>query len=203
MLRKIFEIILFKNGLWTVFAKVKFLIYGIKFGKNLKVYGPIFVRKLFNTNLEIGDNVTLLPNVEFKLIMNGEIIIKNNVQIDTCSRIVAARKKIILEENVHLGPFCIVNGGEEIIFGKNTITSSHCSFNSSEHTLSEKTDNFTDSYKYGKLIIGENCWIGSHVIVVPNVKIGKKCVIGAHSFVNNDLNENSIAYGIPAKANAN
>lgn len=203
MLKNIFEIILMKNGFWTSLAKIKFLINGIKYGNNLKAYGPIFIRKLSNTNLEIGNNVIFLPNVEFKLIMNGEVIIKNGVQIDTCSRIVGARKKITLEENVHLGPFCIVNGGEDITFGKNTITSGHCSFNSSEHILSDKTANFTDSYKYGKLVIGEDCWIGSHVIIVPNINIGKKCIIGAHSFVNKNLNENSIAFGVPAKEHKN
>jgi galactoside O-acetyltransferase len=203
MLKNIFEIILLKNGFWTSLAKIKFLINGIKYGNNLKAYGPIFIRKHFKTKLEIGDNVTLLPNIEFKIIMNGEVIIKNGVQIDTCSRIVGAIKKITLEENVHLGPFSIVNGGEEIIIGKNTITSGHCSFNSSEHILSDKTGNFTNSYKYGRLVIGEDCWIGSHVIIVPNVNIGRKCIIGAHSLVNKNLSENSIAFGVPAKEHKN
>lgn len=199
MFKKIFEIITLNNGFWTAWAKLKFLIHGVKFGENLKVYGPIYLRKISNTNLKIGSNVIFLPNIEFKLIMNGEIIIKNGVQIDTCSRIVAARKKIILEENVHLGPFCIINGGENVIFGKNTITSGHCSFNSSEHTLSNNTGKYSDSYKYGQLTIGENCWVGSHVIMVPNVKIGNNSIIGAHSFVNSDFKDNSVAYGIPAK----
>ena len=46
--------------------------------------------------------------------------------------------------------------------------------------------------------IGQNCWIGSHVICVPNIKIGKNCIIGAHSFINKDIEDNSIAFGIPA-----
>ena len=29
-------------------------------------------------------------------------------------------------------------------------------------------------------------------------KIGKQCIIGAHSFVNRDIPENSTAYGVPA-----
>ena len=175
---------------------------GIKFGKNLKTYGPVFIRKFQGTNLSIGNNVILLPNIEFKLIMDGQIVLKDGVQIDTCSRIVAARKKIILEENVHLGPFSIINGGDNISIGKNTITSGHCSFNSSEHFLSKTTGHFTDNYRYGELNIGQNCWIGSHVIFVPNIKIGKNCIIGAHSFINKDIEDNSIAFGIPADASA-
>jgi len=35
--------------------------------------------------------------------------------------------------------------------------------------------------------------------MVPNVKIGNNSIIGAHSFVNSDFKDNSVAYGIPAK----
>lgn len=203
MLKKIIEIILLKNGFWTSIAKIKFLLKKIEFGQNLIVYGPIFIRKLPNTSFVIGNDVIFLPNVEFKLIMDGQLIIRDGVQIDTCSRVVTAKKKVILEENVHLGAFSIINGGDDITIGKNTITSSHCSINSSEHLLSKKTGNFTNSYKYGEVKIGENCWIGSHVIIIPKIKIGKQCIIGAHSFVNRDIPENSTAYGVPAVSKKN
>ena len=34
---------------------------------------------------------------------------------------------------------------------------------------------------------------------MPGVKIGANAVVGAHSFVNKDIPENSVAYGVPAK----
>ena len=51
----------------------------------------------------------------------------------------------------------------------------------------------------GPIIIGEGCWIGQNVIVLPNVNIGDKCVIGANSVVTNDIPSYSIAVGMPAK----
>ena len=47
--------------------------------------------------------------------------------------------------------------------------------------------------------------IGSDVVIYPNVTIiggihiGNNCVIGANSFVNTDIPENSVVAGVPAK----
>ncbi|MDD5253477.1 MAG: acyltransferase [Candidatus Nanoarchaeia archaeon] len=53
--------------------------------------------------------------------------------------------------------------------------------------------------KEGKVIIGEGSWIGTNVTILPNVKIGKCCIIGANSLVTKDIPDYSIAFGIPAK----
>ena len=45
--------------------------------------------------------------------------------------------------------------------------------------------------------IGNNVWLGSNVIVLPGVKIGDGCVIGAGSVVTKDIEANSVAVGIP------
>lgn len=47
--------------------------------------------------------------------------------------------------------------------------------------------------------IGENCWFGAGVIVVPGVTIGKNVVIGAGSIVTKDLPDNVVAVGNPCK----
>ena len=53
--------------------------------------------------------------------------------------------------------------------------------------------------KYGRIIIDENCFIGSGTIIMPNVHIGKNCVIGAGSIVTKDIPDNSVAVGSPAR----
>lgn len=42
-------------------------------------------------------------------------------------------------------------------------------------------------------------WIGEGVIIMPGVTIGDGSIIGAHSIVNKDVPENTIAAGSPAK----
>lgn len=47
--------------------------------------------------------------------------------------------------------------------------------------------------------IGENCWLGAGVIVVPGVTIGDNVVIGAGSVVTKDIPSNSVAMGTPCR----
>ena len=53
--------------------------------------------------------------------------------------------------------------------------------------------------KIGKIVIGENCFIGDSVTILPNVKIGKNSIIGAGSVVTKPIPNNSVAAGNPAK----
>lgn len=45
--------------------------------------------------------------------------------------------------------------------------------------------------------IGNNCWIGGSVTILPGVTIGDNCTIGAGSVVTRDIPANSIAVGNP------
>jgi acetyltransferase-like isoleucine patch superfamily enzyme len=51
----------------------------------------------------------------------------------------------------------------------------------------------------GRIVIEDNCWIGSNVTITKDVTIGKESVIGANSVVTHDIPEYSIAVGCPAK----
>lgn len=50
----------------------------------------------------------------------------------------------------------------------------------------------------GDVVIGEGSWIGENVCVM-GAKVGKHCVVGANSVVNNDIPDYSVAVGSPAK----
>ena len=51
----------------------------------------------------------------------------------------------------------------------------------------------------GPTRIGDNCWLGAHVVVTSGVSIGERCVIGAGSVVTSDIPDHSIAAGAPAR----
>ena len=49
------------------------------------------------------------------------------------------------------------------------------------------------------VVIGDGSWLGTHVVVAGNIKIGKHCVIGANSVVSKDIPDYCVAVGSPAK----
>jgi acetyltransferase-like isoleucine patch superfamily enzyme len=51
----------------------------------------------------------------------------------------------------------------------------------------------------GPTRIGDNCWLGAHVVITSGVSIGERCVIGAGSVVTRDIPAFSVAAGAPAR----
>lgn len=51
----------------------------------------------------------------------------------------------------------------------------------------------------GAVHIGDNCWLGANVIIMPKVSLGKYCIVAANSYVKKSFPEFSIIGGNPAK----
>ena len=49
------------------------------------------------------------------------------------------------------------------------------------------------------IVIGDNCWIGGDVTILPGVTIGSNTIIGAKSVVTKDIPEGVIAVGNPCR----
>jgi acetyltransferase-like isoleucine patch superfamily enzyme len=60
-------------------------------------------------------------------------------------------------------------------------------------------DRIPDLHLFGKIEIGNNCYIGACAILLPNVTIGDNCLIAAGAVVTKNIPANSVAAGVPAK----
>ena len=58
---------------------------------------------------------------------------------------------------------------------------------------------YKDVVRFGQIRIGDNCFIGDNVTILPNVVIGDNCIIGVGAVVTSDIPDNSVAVGVPAK----
>jgi acetyltransferase-like isoleucine patch superfamily enzyme len=94
-----------------------------------------------------------------------------------------------LGNRVDIGAFTYINAKKGVVIDDFVQMGSHCSL----YSIS------TIDNKEGKITLKKNCRIGSHTIVMPGVTIGKNAIVGAFSFVNTDIPDNTLAYGVPAK----
>jgi len=99
------------------------------------------------------------------------------------------KDQLELGENTDIGAFTYINAKHGVVIEKNVQIGSHCSI----YTVS------TIDNKEGKVIIKENAKLCAHSTVMPGITIGKNSVVGAYSFVNKDIPDNTLAYGIPVK----
>jgi acetyltransferase-like isoleucine patch superfamily enzyme len=98
-------------------------------------------------------------------------------------------KNLKLGSFIDIGAFTYINAKKEVLIEDFVQIGSHCSL----YSVS------TIDNKEGKIVLKKNCRIGTHSVIMPGVTIGKNAVIGAYSFVNTDIPDNTLAYGIPVK----
>lgn len=99
-----------------------------------------------------------------------------------------------------LGEFVYLNGYGGIEIGDKVIIGAGCKFFSHDHNFSDLTKPIWHQGLVKKPIkVEDNVFFGCNVIVLGNVIIKQGSVIGAGSVVTNDVPENSIVAGIPAK----
>ena len=94
-----------------------------------------------------------------------------------------------LDENTDIGAFTYINARYGVEIQEDVQIGSHCSIYSWS----------TIDNKKGKVTLKKNARIGSHSVVMPGVTIGENAVVGAFSFVNEDVPDNAVVMGIPAR----
>ncbi|RPH92735.1 MAG: acyltransferase [Calditrichaeota bacterium] len=60
-------------------------------------------------------------------------------------------------------------------------------------------EQFPDVDVFGKITIGDNTFIGNEAMILPGVRIGSNCIIGAMSVVTHSIADHSVVAGNPAK----
>lgn len=97
--------------------------------------------------------------------------------------------KFTLGYKTDIGAFSYINAENGVIIEDFVQIGSHCSI----YSVS------TIDNKHGEVRLKNGCRIGTHSVIMPGVTIGEGSIIGAFSFVNADIPNGVLAYGVPAK----
>jgi len=118
-------------------------------------------------------------------------------------------KNIQLGTNVSINMNCTFVDCNKIEIGDNVLIASNVQIYTAAHPVeladrltpnwqTESSEYFCRTYAL-PVKIGNGCWIGGGVIILPGVTIGNGSVIGAGSVVTKDIPANCVAVGNPCK----
>ena len=105
---------------------------------------------------------------------------------------------IEIGNNFFLNHNCTILDAGKVIFGDHVFIGPSCGFYTANHPLNYTRRN-QGLEKALPIKVGNNCWFGANVSVMPGVTIGAGCVIAAGAVVTKNMPENSLIAGVPAK----
>ncbi len=128
-------------------------------------------------------------------------------RIETYST-VPNKKVLIIGNNCQINDSVHIVAMEQVLLGDNVLIASKVFITDLNHgqysgdILEHSSPNSIVSSRplnSSPVIIGDNCWLGENVTILPGVKLGNNCIVGANSLVNKCFDENSIIGGNPAR----
>jgi UDP-3-O-[3-hydroxymyristoyl] glucosamine N-acyltransferase len=118
----------------------------------------------------------------------------NNIVFrDYCQLRSGMAGKLTIGNNVFFNNNCSINCFQKITIGDNCQFGEGVKFYDHNHVHAEKDKNINDQgYSTGSIVVGNNCWIGTNVVILKNVEIGDNVVIGAGCIVYRSIPANSV-----------
>jgi acetyltransferase-like isoleucine patch superfamily enzyme len=172
-----------KKPFWYPLSNLKNRLFFGSYGKDVYIEsGVVINRPRF---IHVGDHVRIKRNTsinlhpkdkkskEIVLFIGDNVIISESCFISACNR-------LVIEENVGISPNVMI-------------------IDSSRKPGPVDRPSKEQDLQIGFVHIGADSWIAYSACIMPNVTIGRHCIIGALSVVTKDIPPYSVAVGSPAE----
>jgi acetyltransferase-like isoleucine patch superfamily enzyme len=168
----------FKKIFWFIRTKMLRFRFGY-LGRHSYIGSPLYISD--SKRIFVGESVRIYPG------MRAELVGKS--------------AKISFDSDISIGQnFHIVSYNDNLKIGKGVTISGNVFISNVDHGYQKigvpvlKQDLISRN-----TTIGENCFIGYGVTILPGTKLGKQCIVGANSVVKGEFEDYSVIVGVPGK----
>jgi acetyltransferase-like isoleucine patch superfamily enzyme len=173
-------------------------------GAACKIKGVLYYRHIF-AGFGSGSKLfkpLLLSNPRF-ITVGRDVLIRQGARLEVIVNRSGLPPKLQIGNNVNIEQNVHIVCHSKITIGNDVSITGHCAIVDVTHPYVD----VHDPIKIGGRIlnedsfvaIGDGSFLGFGAVVLPNVKVGKYCVIGALSVVTKDVPDYSVVAGNPAK----
>lgn len=129
--------------------------------------------------------------------LEGGVALDEGVVLEACGD--ASGEKLIIRKGTYINRHTIVNAHRQVDIGPGCMIGPFCYITDGNHGMDRGTPVQNQVMDIKPVIIEEGVWLGAHVTVLPGIRLGKGCVIGAGAVVNSDIPADAIAAGVPTR----
>ncbi len=133
--------------------------------------------------------------------MTGQIVLGDDVWLSRGCYVIAYRDATVqIDDRAYIGHRCLFYGHGGIQIGQDALLANDVQLICGNHTFSRRDLPIRAQPTIERpIVIEEDVWLGSSVIVLGGVTVGRGSVVGAGAVVTQDLPPYSIARGVPAR----
>lgn len=155
------------------------LIHYLQYGGRISYNGLLGVDGKYKVALDASNS---------KIIFEKDMSVRNN-----CSFLSFENGLLKFSSGIFINNGCSFNCLKSIEIGENTIFGEGVKLYDHNHRYGDASLNIKEQgFNIAPIKIGNNCWIGSDVIILKGVTIGDNSIIGAGCLIYNDIPPNSI-----------
>ncbi len=178
-----------------------------KFKKNLTI------EKLVNRQITVFRGLWYLRNCNklgTSIRMSGSAFVQNHGTINIGNRVcfhpgpIAVELTACKDALLEIGDECFINYGVSFNASELISIGKHCRFGIGAMIMDSNSHQESVQSRAHKpapnpVILEDDVWIASRAIILPGVRLGKGCIIGAGSVVTRSIPPGMLAVGSPAK----
>ncbi|MFT8812138.1 acyltransferase [Oenococcus sp.] len=180
------------RGFWCriFFADSKSLLF---IGKHVSLHN--------RRHIHVGRNVKFEALSEVQGLSTHGIVLGNNVTIGYGTQIRPSSYYGVghigfgleMGDNSSIGPMGFVGCSGSIKIGSNVMIGPNVSMIAENHNFADSSQSIKEQGVNQKgIVIEDDVWIGTNVVILDGVRIGKGAIVGAGSLVSRDLSAKSI-----------